>query len=169
MATYAEVVRYRDSNWGRIEAVMVEENGRDAGVYNTGVGGGVYVVEIVSGTPSIGDFYDFDTETWTTTDPNLEYPRRFISAKEFWIENVTADERAKIWALCSGEANVPKYDNSEPVSISIENRYRLAAFRDITLSGGFYLDNSEVITVIDALETIELISPGRADIILERP
>lgn len=169
MTLYAYVKKYRESNWGRVLSIS---DGPAPGAGPGPVGASLenFIVVITSGSPEEDWYYDFDTNTFTDVSPGLEAPRRKVAAKDFWFAHFTALERAKVWALCDGRTDVPKHDNSGPVpDPGITNHYRLVSFRDLTINGSFYLDEPELCTVVDALETIGLLAPGRANAILERP
>lgn len=155
MANYANVrLLEKGSEWGDVISIIdMGDHDPESPVY--------VLVDGVSPAPQAGWFYNRRTSTFTDTLP-IERPRRTVQASEFWMQKFTATERAKVWALCNGES-VPG------VTVSLEDRYRLAAFRDVTLAGEpIPLHNSEVVTIIDALESIGLLTAGRADEILER-
>lgn len=86
--------------------------------------------------------------------------RRYFKARNLWLGRFTPDERATIWALCNGEA-VPN------ITITLKQRYRLASFRDVTLNGAIRVDHPELIQVVQALESVGVLAPGRAAEILD--
>ncbi len=166
---WAEVNKYREPingvEWGEVLATYIA----DEDLYTEGhIGGTTYLVKDLAGTAVEGWFYDFTNLLFTAVDPGGEAPRREITAMEFWFESFTTRERAMTWALCDDHPNVREHDDSPLSKPSVENLYRLTAFRDLTVSGKFFLDQSEVVAVVGALEQIGLLAPGRADAILER-
>jgi hypothetical protein len=125
----------------------------------------LYYIDIAGYTPQPvqGEdwWYDYDQDLFTSIDPGVKEPARSISAKELWFRSFTSLERSYVWAICNGET-------PPGVTINIENRYRIAAFKDLTGNGHFPLDEPELVIVIDGMESAGIISAGRADEILER-
>jgi hypothetical protein len=127
------------------------------------------MIDITSYTPQpvSGEnwWYNFDTDLFTDTDPVIPTyvkPVGSTSAPNLWFARFTTTERAEFWAVCNGETVAG-------VTITQAQRYRAAAFRDITLTGGsFKLDHTELVAVIDGLESAGLLDAGRADEILDR-
>lgn len=164
MSIYAGVQKIYE-NWGQIQFK------RDMGTHIPDDVPPFYYINIDGVVPEPGDleWYDFDTQTFTATDPRppREQPAyklmHYLSGGELWFNRCTATERAKVWALANGES-VPG------VTVTLEQRYRLAAFKDWTVSGeAFWSDDPEVVTVINALESIGLLAAGRAAEILGTP
>ena len=126
----------------------------------------IYYIDITGYTPQPvqGEewWYDYDGDVFTNTDPGVYYPPPSISIQDLWFNKFTPLERSYIWAVCNGET-------PPGVTINIENRYRIAAFKDVTLTiNEIWLGNTELVIVVDGMESAGIIATGRADIILER-
>jgi hypothetical protein len=156
MSVYANIKPYSGTVWGLVKDI------RDMGSHDPD--SPRYInIDGVDPAPQVGWYYDISTDSFAETlPPEVDLPRRTVTSVELWMMKFAASERAKVWALCNGET-IPG------VAISLENRYRTAAFRDLTLAGEpIPLHAAEVETVIDGLETAGLLASGRADEILER-
>jgi len=157
MSIWAEVHK-TDPTFGIVTAII------DMGNHIPEAAPPLFYIDTTGHTPApqAGWWYDHTLAVFTSVDPGLPVIAREIVAPELWLEILTSTERAKIWALCNGET-VPG------VTINLENRYRLAAFRDITLTGlPFPLDHPEVVAVFDGLVSTGLFTQIRVDEILER-
>lgn len=161
MATWAYIERY-DATWGEVGNVT------DMGSHIPEIGPPYYLIDITAYNPQpvqgAGWWYNFTSDLFTDVNPGVTKPappKPIVDADKLWMQKFTPTERAKVWAACNGES-IPG------VTISLENRYRLAAFRDFTMTGLSYkLDHPEVVTVVNGLETAGLLSAGRANQILE--
>lgn len=156
MSIYAELRVYKEIGYGQVRTIS------DLGSHDPESPAFIDLTG-VDPVPQVGWWYEKATETFSETlPPEVTVPRRTLTAAQLWLGSFTSTERAEVWALCAGET-VPG------VTISLENRYRTAAFRDLTLSGlPIPLHANEAVTVITGLETAGLLDAGRADEILER-
>ena len=155
MSIYAELTIYKEIGYGEVRNIV------DMGSHDPESPAFIDLTGI-DPAPQVGWWYEKATDTFTETlPPEVTVPRRTLTAAELWLGSFTDTERAEVWALCAGE-DLPG------VTITLENRYRTAAFRDLTLSGlPIPLHADEAVTVISGLESAGLLDPGRADEILE--
>ena len=113
------------------------------------------------GVGSLGWFYDSATDTFLTAVKRSVLSAYLTpSSSVFWFGYFDSTERAKVWAACNG-VDLPG------VSITDQIRYRLAAWRDVTLSGNVNLQDAETIAVVNGMESAGIIGSGRAAEILD--
>lgn len=154
---YAEVRRFDETQFGKVtymgDAVFVPK----FDIY------GLFAVstEGLDPQPVAGWFYDKGTNTFTETKPpGAVVPKETLTAPQFWLKKFDSTERAKVWGVCNGES-VPG------VTISLTERYRLAAFRDISIGGEpIPLHAAETEAVVNGMESAGIIGAGRAAEIL---
>jgi len=160
MAIFASVRRFKNSEWGVVRRV------EDFGSHVPEAAPPLFYIDIAGYTPQpvMGEdwWYDHNSDLFTQVNPNVKEPAQEMRPKFFWLESFTSLERSYIWAVCNGET-------PPGVTINIENRYRIAAFKEISLSSvAIKLDNEELVAVIDGMEAAGIIGAGRADEILQR-
>ena len=163
MAIYAEIHRYSGQSFGRVAQVI------DMGSHVPVARPPIFYKDIdtYSPKPVQGEewWYNNDSDLFTNIKPVIvrpPMPASVTRAPDLWFKRLTDQERSYVWAVCNGET-------PPGVTITLQNRYRLAAFKDITLTGlKFPLDHAEIVAVIDGMEAAGIIGAGRADEILER-
>jgi len=157
MIAYAEVKRFEKTEFGQVRTIGTAESlpGGDRRA--------ILFVDIdgINPAPQQGWYYDKSTELFSETKPSgAVIPKPALTAAQFWMARFTPNERAGVWALCNGES-VPG------VTINQRARYRLAAFKDISVSGDpVKLHAAETRAVVNGLETAGLLGAGRAAEIL---
>lgn len=157
MTIYAEVKRFDGTKFGRVRVIG------DADPIPIGSQHRILFIDLtdVIPIPEIKWYYDRSTNIFSETLPSgAVVPKETLTAAEFWLGRFTDNERSDVWALCNGET-------VSGVTITQRIRYRLAAFRDVTLAGEpVPLHAAKVEAVVNGLETAGLLDPGRAAEIL---
>jgi hypothetical protein len=162
MAIYAEVKSYAiGDDWGIVSRVI------DYGAHVPEAAPPTYFIDIAGYTPQPVDgenwWYDVQGDVFTDTDPIYTKPpdpAPQSDALDLWFVRFTEEERAKTWAVCAN-------DDPPGVTITLQQRYKIASFRDVTVSGlPFAIDDPEVVSVVNGLETAGVLAAGRAAQIL---
>lgn len=156
MINYAEIKRFEETSFGQVRFIGQTET--------LPLGDKRILFVDLAGydpQPQVGWYFDKGNDVFSEAPPiEAVVPKAKLTAAEFWMETLTFGERARVWGVCNGEA-VPG------VTITLEQRYRLAAFRDLSLAGELIpLHANETITMVNGMELAGIIDPGRAAEIL---